>query len=187
MDKVVREPFPALFPVPAVMVTSVLEGEKPNIITIAWTGILNSEPPMVYVSVRPSRYSHRLIKESGEFVVNIPSSDQVKVVDWCGTVSGKDIDKFKETGLSAVPARKVKAPLIKECPVNIECKVQQVVSLGSHDVFIAEVVTVHYSKDILTESGRLDFSLAKPYAYCNPEYRLVGVNIGSYGFTQKKS
>lgn len=167
------------------MVTSVLDGEKPNIITVAWTGILNSEPPMVYISVRPSRYSHRLIKESGEFVINIPSSNQVKVVDWCGTVSGKEVDKFKETGLSAVPAQKVKAPLIKECPVNIECRVRQVVGLGSHDVFIAEVVAVHYSKDVLTGSGRLDLSLVKPYAYCNPEYRAVGASIGSYGFTKK--
>ncbi len=188
INKVTKKPSTVLFPVPTVLVTSCLEGYAPNIITIAWTGILNSEPPVVYVSVRPGdRHSHKLIKESGEYVINIPSVEQVKAVDYCGTVSGKDVDKFKETGLTPVPASKVKAPLIAECPVNVECKVRQVVSLGSHDVFIGDVLAVHYNEDILDEKGRPDVNKIKPYGYCFREYWSMSDKLGFYGYSKNKS
>lgn len=186
IHKVTRGPSTVLFPVPTVLVTSYLEGSEPNIITIAWTGIMNSEPPVVYIGVRPvGRHSHRLIKESGEYVINIPSAGQARVVDYCGTVSGKDVNKFKETGLTPVPAAQVKAPLIAECPVNVECKVRQVISLGSHDVFVADVLAVHYSENILDEKGRPDLDKIRPYGYCVNEYRLMSDKLGSFGYSRK--
>jgi Conserved protein/domain typically associated with flavoprotein oxygenases, DIM6/NTAB family len=185
--KKMKEPSTALLPVPTVLVTSYLEGDRPNIITIAWTGILNSEPPVVYISVRPqNRHSHRLIKESGEFVINIPSSDQARLVDYCGTVSGKDTDKFEQTGLTPVPASRVKVPLIAECPVNIECRVRQVLPLGSHDVFMADVLAVHYNEEALDEKGRPDVNKISPYAYCLGEYRLMADKLGSHGYSKRK-
>lgn len=186
ISKITRGPATVLFPVPTVLVTSVLEGSEPNIITIAWTGIMNSEPPVVYIGVRPvGRHSYRLIKESGEFVINVPSSEQARVVDYCGAVSGKEVNKFAKTGLTPVPATHVSAPLIEECPVNLECKVKQVLSLGSHDVFIADVLAVHYSKSVLDEHGRPDLEKISPYGYCNGEYRLLSEKIGSYGYSKK--
>lgn len=186
INKVTKNPSTALFPVPTVLVTSRLEEGEPNIITIAWTGIISSEPPMVYISVRPAgRHSYQLIKESGEFVINIPSADQSRVVDYCGTVSGKDTNKFKETGLTPVPATRVKAPLIAECPVNVECKVRQVLPLGSHDAFIADVLAVHYNENVLNEKGRPDLDKIKPYGYCINEYRLMSDKLGSYGYSRK--
>lgn len=168
------------------LVTSRPEEGEPNIITIAWTGIMNSEPPVVYISVRPvGRHSHRLIKESGEYVINIPSAGQARVVDYCGTVSGKDVNKFKETGLTPAPASHVKAPLIAECPVNIECRVRQAISLGSHDVFIADVLAVHYNENVLDEKGRPDLDKIKPYGYCFNEYRVMSNKLGSYGYSKK--
>ncbi|OPY56314.1 MAG: Flavoredoxin [Pelotomaculum sp. PtaU1.Bin035] len=187
INKVTVGPSTVLFPVPTVLVTSGLAGSNPNIITIAWTGVMNSEPPVVYVGVRPEgRHSHRLIKESGEYVINIPSAAQARVVDYCGTVSGRHVDKFKETGLTPVPASHVKAPLIAECPVNLECKVRQVVSLGSHDVFIADVLAVHYSESVLNEKGRPDLDKIKPYGYCLNEYRLMSDKLGSFGYSRKE-
>ncbi|MFX4262220.1 flavin reductase family protein [Pelotomaculum propionicicum] len=186
-NKITKGPSTVLFPVPTVLVTSRLEGGDPDIITIAWTGIMNSEPPVVYISVRPvGRHSYNLIKESGEYVINIPSASQVAVVDYCGTVSGKEVDKFKETGLTPVPAQYVKAPLIAECPVNVECRVKQVISLGSHDVFVGEVLAVHFNKDVLDEKGRPDFELIEPYGYCTGEYRLISKKIGYYGYSKKE-
>lgn len=187
INKITKGPSTTLFPVPAVLVTACLEGGEPDIITIAWTGIMNSEPPVVYISVRPvGRHSYRLIKESGEFVINIPAAGQAGVVDYCGTVSGGVVNKFKETGLTPVPASHVQAPLIAECPVNVECRVRQVIPLGSHDVFLGDVLAVHYNKDILDEKGRPDFELIEPYGYCSGEYRLVTKKIGHYGYSKKE-
>jgi flavin reductase (DIM6/NTAB) family NADH-FMN oxidoreductase RutF len=186
ISKVTKGPSAALFPVPTVLVTCCLEGGEPDIITIAWTGIMNSEPPVVYISVRPvGRHSYRLIKESGEYVINIPTAAQARIVDHCGMVSGREVDKFKETGLTPVPATHVKAPLIAECPVNIECRVKQVIPLGSHDVFVGEVLAVHYDQDTLDAKGRPDFEKLKPYAYCSGEYRLISKKIGHFGYSKK--
>lgn len=187
VNKVTRGPSTALFPVPTILVTSRLGDGNPNIITIAWTGIMNSEPPVVYIGVRPvGRHSYRLIRESGEYVINLPSAGQAKVVDYCGTVSGKDVNKFKETGLTPVPASRVQAPLIAECPVNVECKVRQVLPLGTHDVFIADVLAVHFNEEVLNEKGRPDLDLIRPYGYCMSEYRLVSDKLGFYGYSKKE-
>ncbi|BCV25940.1 flavin reductase family protein [Gelria sp. Kuro-4] len=159
-----------LYPVPVVLVScGGLAGPK-NIVTLAWAGVVNSTPPMVGIGVRPSRYSHELISQTGEFVVNIPRADQLKAVEVCGSTSGRTSDKFAATGLTAVPAQKVKAPLIAECPVNLECRVQQVVKLPSHDLFLAEIVAVHADETVLDARGRIDPAKARPLAYCNGQY-----------------
>lgn len=185
MIKVSKNPSTALFPVPAVMVTAQSGDGKPNIVTIAWTGIMASNPPMVYVGVQPSRHSHKMIKESGEYVINIPSGDLAKATDYCGMVSGRDVDKFKEAGLTAVPGSKVKVPLIKECPVNLECKVRETLSLGSHDVFVAEVVAVHYNEEVLNDKGMPELAKINPFAFCMGQYRALGDAVGSFGFSRK--
>lgn len=184
ISKITKSPFTSLYPVPAVLVTSAHENFTPNIITIAWTGTVNSVPPMVYVSIRPDRYSYKPILESGEYVINIPSADLVKAVDYCGMTSGATVDKFAATGLTAVPAQQVQAPLIKECPMNIECKVSQVIELGSHHMFIGEIVAVHISEEFLNEKNRLDMELAKAISYCAGEYRLVSTSLGKHGFSK---
>ncbi|MHB1127833.1 MAG: flavin reductase family protein [Bacillota bacterium] len=181
-----KKPFTALYPVPTVLVTCVHEKAEPNIITIAWTGTMNSDPPMVYVSVRPSRHSYHMLKESGEYTINIPSAQLVKEVDYCGIVSGRDTNKFKDTGLTPLSATRVKAPLIKECPVNLECVVRQILPLGSHDAFIGEIVAVHISQDLLTDKGRLDVGAARPYAFCGSEYWLNSNLIGTFGYSRKE-
>lgn len=187
INKITKGPSTVLFPVPAVLVTSCLGGVDPDIITIAWTGIMNSEPPVIYISVRPvGRHSYRLIKESGEFVINIASAAQVGVVDYCGNVSGREVNKFRETGLTPVPASHVQAPLIAECPVNVECRVRQIIPLGSHDVFLGDVLAVHYNQDILDEKGRPDFEMIEPYGYCSGEYRLITKKIGHHGYSKKE-
>lgn len=185
--KVEKPPFTALFPLPVVLVTAGLEGEVPNIITIAWTGIMNSRPPTVYISVRPATHSHRLVRDSGEYVINIPTSGRVRETDYCGSVSGRDVDKFTQTGFTPVPAARVRAPLIGECPVNIECRVRQVVNLGSHDAFIAEVLAVHVNESALDKKGRADFDKIGPFAYCLGEYRRLGAPLGTHGFSRGRS
>ncbi len=171
----------ALFPLPVVLVTSTDSSGKPNIITLAWAGIICSEPPMLSISIRPGRYSHGLIKQQMEFTVNIPTSRIVTQTDVCGTVSGRSHDKFKETGLCAEPASVIKAPLIKECPVNLECKVKDIVSLGTHDMFIAEIVSVHVDESVMSASGKADQSKVKPFSYNWGEYWSLGEKIGFYG------
>lgn len=184
-NKIKKAPYTALYPVPAVLVTCTDENLKPNVITIAWTGTVNSVPPMVYVSVRPDRFSYKLIKETGEFVINVPSAGIVKEVDFCGMNSGRDVDKFAATGLTPLPAAVVKAPLIKECPVNIECQVKQVIELGSHHMFIGEIVSVHIDQDSLNQKGQLDMDLAKAVSYCAGEYRGVDQIIGTHGYSRR--
>ncbi|OPX83748.1 MAG: Flavoredoxin [Pelotomaculum sp. PtaB.Bin104] len=185
VKKIAKEPSTVLFPIPTVLVTSCLEERNPNIVTIAWTGIMNSVPPVVYVAVRPDRYSHRLIKDSGEYVINIPTVAMAGQVDYCGMVSGREVNKFEETGFTPVAADRVKAPLIAECPVNVECKVRQVLALGSHDVFIANVLAVHYNEDVLDQKGRPDMDKIKPYGYCGNEYRQMADKLGFYGYSKK--
>ncbi|MDD5073293.1 MAG: flavin reductase family protein [Candidatus Omnitrophica bacterium] len=175
----------ALFPLPVVLVTCVGKNGKPNIITLAWAGVVCSEPPMVSISIRPHRHSHPLIKETGEFTVNIPTSDIMKETDICGMVSGRDTDKFALTKLTPEPATHVKSPLIKECPVNLECKVKSAMLLGTHEVFLAEVVAVHIDESVMTETGRIDYAKAKPFSYNWGEYWSVKEKIGHYGCSKK--
>jgi len=155
-----------------------------NLLTIAWTGVDCSDPPTVHVSVRPSRFSHRMIKESGCFTVNIPTCDILRQVDLCGVVSGRDGDKFKRAGLTPVRGEVVEAPLVAECPVNLECKVIHVVPLGVHDMFIGEIVARHADEPYVTD-GRVDFSKLPLIAYVNREYWNLGGRIGTYGFSAR--
>jgi len=184
MAKQLREPEEALYPAPVVLVTCIDEKGRSNIITLAWVGIICSEPPMIGISIRPSRYSNSLIKESKEFVVNIPTVDLLRKVDYCGTVSGKTVDKFKEAGFTPESAAKVRSSLIKECPVNIECKLKQQLTLGVHDLFLGEVVAIHTTEEILNEEGKIDYAKAKPLVFNQGEYWNLGKKLENYGFSQ---
>ncbi len=183
--KVEKSPHTALFPCPVVLVTCVDSKGKPNIITLAWAGVVCSDPPTIGLGIRPQRHSHALIQESKEFVVNIPTKDILEKVDFCGSVSGRDVDKFSQTGLTAEPAKKVKPPLIRECPVNIECAVKQTIPLGSHHLFLGEVVLVHVNQDILDEKGAIDFAKVSPFVYNQREYWSLHQRIGVQGFSRR--
>ena len=160
--------------------------EKSNIITVAWTGILNTNPATVYISVRPTRYSYNLIKEQGEFVINLTTKDLVRATDWCGVKSGKDVDKFKEMNLHKEKANFVKCPMIKESPVSIECKVKEIKEMGSHHVFIADVLAINASKEYIDEKGAFDISKCDLIAYANGGYYELGKKIGKFGFSVQK-
>jgi len=185
MAKVTKKPATVLYPVPAVLV-SCGTGQRANIITLAWVGTLCSEPPLVGIGIRPGRYSHRLIKEAGEFVINLPTVEQARWVDYCGMVSGRDEDKWATCGFTPAPATEVQVPLIAECPVNIECRLRRTLSLGSHDLFIGQVVAVQMDEAVLDERGHLDFAIAKPFAFLNGEYRQVGELVGTFGYSKKR-
>ena len=175
-----------LYPVPAVMVSCKRDGEKPNIITVAWAGTICSDPAMVSISVRKERYSHPIIKETGEFVINLTTKDLAFATDYCGVKSGKDIDKFKEMNLTAMPASKVSCPIIGESPVNIECKVTEVIELGTHDMFIAEVVAVDVSEKYMDETGKFSLEQADLMAYSHGEYYSLGEKLGKFGYSIQK-
>lgn len=187
MGKQYFKPGNMLYPVPAVMVSCVREGEKPNIITVAWAGTINSDPAMVSISVRKQRYSYDIIKESGEFVINLVTEDLTFATDYCGVKSGRDVDKFKEMKLTAIKSRYVKAPSIAESPVNIECKVTKVIPLGSHDVFLAEVVNVTVDDKYMEENGRFNLNSSKLVAYSHGEYYGLGKKLGKFGYSVAKN
>ena len=175
-----------IYPVPAVMVScGKLEGEK-NIITVAWTGTINTNPPMAYISLRPERHSYNIIKESGEFVINLTTEDMAKACDFCGVKSGRDTDKFEKMRLTAAPASNVGAPIIYESPMNIECKVKKIVPLGSHHMFIADVVAVDVSDEYFDKSGKFHFNKSKPVCYSHGEYFGLGKSLGTFGFSVRK-
>ncbi len=175
-----------LYPVPAVMVSCKRADEKPNIITIAWAGTICSDPVMASISVRKSRYSHSIIKETGEFVINLVTRDMAFACDWCGVKSGKDVDKFSEMKLHEYYSEFVKAPAIKESPVNIYCKVKQVLELGSHDMFVAQVVGVTVSEKYMDENGRFDLDATELIAYSHGSYFELGKKLGSFGYSVRK-
>ena len=176
-----------LYPVPAVMVSCGRPGDKPNIITIAWAGTVCSDPAMLSISVRPERYSHSIIAETGEFVVNLTTEKLVRAADLCGVKSGRDIDKFALSGLHAVSAQHLKtAPCIAESPVNIECRVQQVIPLGSHDLFLAQVAGVSVDETYLDAAGRLDLNAAGLIVYSHGAYMALGEQLGTFGFSVRK-
>jgi flavin reductase (DIM6/NTAB) family NADH-FMN oxidoreductase RutF len=181
-------PTTMLFPTPVVLVTSIDEKGKPNVITLAWTGVVNSDPPMVGISIRPERYSHGNIQRIKEFVINLPSEELLRKVDACGILSGREVDKFSQVGLKAIPSEKVKPPLIDECLVQMECEVKQVIPLGSHDLFLGQIVALHVKEEILKEKGRIDILKALPIVYCPGahEYWSLGRSLGHYGFTKGK-
>lgn len=174
-----------LAPLPAVMVT-VGDMENANIITVAWTGIVCSYPPRVYVSVRHDRYSYQILKDKGEFVINLTSENLLPCCDFCGMRSGRDLDKFAEMGLEKHVATFVKAPLIEQSPINLECKVFQVLSLGSHDMFLADVLAVHANDEIVDDQGGIDYALAKLVNYQHGNYYATGKQLGRFGFAAQK-
>lgn len=160
--------------------------ENPNVFTVAWTGIVNTQPPITYISVRPERYSYGLIKETGEFVINLPTQHLVRAVDYCGVKSGRNIDKFKETGLSTEPACEVSCPLLAQSPVNIECRVREIIELGTHHMFLADIVKLDVAKELIDLNGRLALDKAGLLAYAHGEYFALGKKLGSFGYSVKK-
>ena len=175
-------------PVPAVMVSCGSAESEKNIITVAWTGTICSEPAMCYISVRKERHSYKMIRESGEFVINLTTKALARATDWCGVRSGKDFDKFSHCGLTVESCPHISAPAIAESPVNIECKVKQVIELGSHDMFIAEVLGVMVDDSLLDpQSGKLDLARAELLGYAHGEYYALGEKLGTFGWTVKGS
>lgn len=176
-----------LNPTPVVMVSCGSTLDEYNIITIAWTGTVSSDPPMCFVSIRPERNSYGIIKQSGEFVINLVDKKLTPYADWCGVRSGKKYNKFVETGLTPVKASKVRAPMIEEAPVNLECKVTQIVPLGSHDMFLAEVVAVHVNEKLFSpKTDAIDLKRADLVAYSHGHYYALGEMIGKFGFSVEK-
>lgn len=174
-----------LAPVPAALV-SCGTLEKPNALTIAWTGITCSDPPMTYISVRPERYSYDIIKESGEFVINLTSGAMARATDLCGVRSGREMDKLAATGLTVEPAKEIAAPVIAQSPLALECRVKQIIPLGSHDMFLAEIVAVDVEERLLDEAGKLHLEKAGLMAYSHGEYFAMGKKIGSFGYSVRK-
>ncbi|HJA93754.1 MAG TPA: flavin reductase family protein [Candidatus Eisenbergiella merdipullorum] len=175
-----------LYPLPAVMVSCADREGNTNILTVAWTGTVCTNPPMLSISVRPERYSCPMIQETGEFVVNLTTEKLVRAADLCGVKSGRDVDKWKEAGLTPMPGRKVKAPLIRECPVNLECRVEKELPLGSHIMFLARVVSVSVDEEWMDEKGRFHLDWAKPVCYSHGGYFALGKEIGTFGFSVAK-
>ena len=186
MGKESWKPGNMLYPVPAVMVSCQGPGEKANIVTVAWAGTICSDPAMTYISVRQNRHSYKIIKDSGEFVINLTNKDLAYATDWCGVKSGKDVDKFKEMHLTKQKANFVKCPLIAESPVSIECKVVEIKELGSHDMFIAEVLGINASEEYIDEKGAFDISKCDLIAYANGGYYTLDKKIGKFGYSVEK-
>lgn len=174
-----------LNPEPPVLV-SCGSPDKPNLITVGWCGTICTQPPMLSISVRPERYSHGLIRQSGVFVVNLPTEPLTRAVDWCGVKSGREVDKFAAMGLHAAPAAQVDTVLLEESPVNLECRVTQVIPLGSHDLFLAEVVAVDVDEALLDETGKLCLERARLIVYSHGEYLALGRRLGSFGYSVRK-
>lgn len=186
MSKRELPPSEALYPVPVVLVTCIdKKTGKANIITLAWCGVVCSKPPTLGISIRPSRYSHKLISDTRDFAVNIPSEGILRQTDTCGIVSGKDTDKFAACSFTKIASSKISSPIIAECPVNIECILKKVISLGAHDLFLGEVVAVHADEGITGRDGKIDFDKTAAFVYMQGEYREVGKSIGRYGFSSK--
>lgn len=186
MSKQSWKPGNMLYPLPVVMVSCNRKGEKPNIVTVAWTGTICSDPAMVSISVRPERYSHDIIEETGEFVINLVTKDLTYATDYCGVRSGRDVDKFKEMNLTPLPSKMIDAVGIEESPVNIECKVVEVKKLGSHDMFIAEVVNVTVDDRYMDENNKFNLNDSDFVAYSHGEYFTLGEKIGTFGYSVRK-
>ena len=185
MSKVKWKGGALIAPVPPVMV-SCGDMEKSNIITVAWTGITNTVPPKTYISVRPSRHSYNMIKESGEFVINLTPTRLIRSADYCGMYTGAKVDKFQKCSLHKEEAQAVSCPIIAECPMSLECKVTDVIAMGSHDMFLADIVAVNVDEGLLDEKGRLDIAKADLAAFAHGEYFALGKKIGKFGFSAVK-
>lgn len=185
MAKVTWKPGTFIYPIPAVMV-SCGTMEKSNIITVAWTGILNTDPATVYISVRPSRYSYNLIKQRREFVINLTTKNLAQATDWCGIKTGAKVDKFKSMNLHKEKAKFVKCPMIKESPVSVECKVREIKELGTHHMFIADVLAINADEKYFDKKGAFDISKCDLIAYSNGHYYTLGKKVGRFGFSVQK-
>lgn len=185
MPKIKLPPSEALYPVPVVLVSSG-DKDEANIITIAWCGVVCSLPPLLSISIRPSRHSHKIISRAGDFVINIPKEDLLEKTDFCGIVSGSSTDKFKSCNFTKRSSSKISSLMIEECPVNIECKVVKRLNLGTHDMFIGQVLAVNANEEMLGKDGRIDYNKAKPVVYNQGEYWNLGRKMGHYGFSSKR-
>ncbi len=186
MPKQSWRPGTMIYPLPAVLVSCGASPEEYNMLTVAWTGTICSDPAMCYISVRPERHSYNIIKRTGEFVINLTTEALARATDWCGVRSGKDFNKWKEMGLTPAPATIVKAPIIAESPVSIECRVKQVIPLGTHDMFIAEVVNVVIDEQYLDDKGKFDMVRAGLLTYSHGEYFSLGKSLGHFGWSVRK-
>ena len=186
MGKQSWKPGNMLYPLPAVLVSCCDKEGKPNMLTVAWAGTICSDPAMVSISVRPGRYSYDLIKETGEFVINLTTEELLRATDYCGVVSGKNVDKFKEMNLTPSPSLKVKAPGIMESPVNIECRVVEIKPLGTHDMFIAEIVAVQADDKYMDEKGSFHLEESRPITYSHGTYFALGKELGKFGYSVRK-
>lgn len=176
-----------LYPLPAVMVSTADRSGKTNILTVAWTGTICTNPPMVYISVRPERYSYQMIKESGEFVINLTTESLIRATDYCGVRSGRDVDKWKETGLTPLKAETLSyAPAIEESPVSIECRVTEIKELGSHHMFLAEVTAVQVDESYMNEKNKFELNKTGLLAYSHGEYLGLGKQLGTFGYSVRK-
>ena len=187
MSKQSWKPGNMLYPLPVVMVSAADKEGRDDIITVAWAGTVCTNPPMVSISIRPERYSYHMIRETGEFVINLTTEELAFATDYCGVKSGRDVDKFKETGMTREKAEKVKAPMIAEAPVSIECKVKEIRELGSHHMFIAQVAAVHADEKYMDEKNRFDLNRARPIVYSHGEYLGKGKKLGTFGYSVKKA
>lgn len=186
MAKQIWKPGNMLYPLPVVMVSVRDKKGNDNIITVAWAGTVCTNPPMVSISVRPERHSYQMIKESGEFVINLVTKDLVFATDYCGVKSGRDVNKFKEMKLKKEKAEKVAAPLIAQSPVNLECRVTECKELGSHHMFVAEIVSVHIDEKYMDEKGKFHLNETGLVTYSHGEYFALGKRLGSFGYSVKK-
>lgn len=186
MSKIQWKPGTMIYPLPAVMVSCGSEPSAYNILTVAWTGTVCTAPPMTYISIRKERHSYNIIRDTGEFVINLTTEKLAFATDFCGVRSGRDIDKFTQLGLTPIPASVVKAPLIDESPVNIECRVTQIIELGSHDMFLAEVLSVNVDEKYIDESGKFRLEAARPICYSHGSYFGLAKELGTFGYSVMK-
>lgn len=186
MEKQLWKPGNMLYPLPVVMVSVADKNGRPNIITVAWAGTVCTNPPMVSISVRPERYSYQIIRDTGEFVLNLTTRSLVYATDYCGVKSGREVDKFKQLHLTALAAKEVGAPLIGESPVNVECRVNKMIPLGSHDMFLADVVAVHADEQYMDENHRFHLEKADPIVYSHGTYYTCGEALGTFGYSIRR-
>lgn len=186
MSKQIWKPGNMLYPLPVVMVSCQRPGEKPNIITVAWAGTVCTNPAMLSISVRPERYSYSILEETKEFVVNLVTKELTYACDYCGVRSGREVDKFQQLKLTALPSQKVAAPSIAESPVNLECQVEQIQQLGSHHMFLARIVSISAQEEYMDESGRFHLNDSGLVTYSHGEYFTLGERVGSFGYSVKK-
>lgn len=181
------KPGTLIYPLPAVLVSCGAKPEEYNLLTVAWTGTVCSDPPMCYISVRRERHSYEIIRRTGEFVINLTTESLARATDWCGVRSGRDYDKFREMGLTPAPALQIAAPIVAESPVSIECRVKQIIPLGTHDMFLAEVVAVQVDEAFIDPAtGRFDLERARPLVYAHGGYFALGEAIGHFGWSVRK-